>query len=431
MQRQPREGFGLHSAALVGDHARIRALVAAGADINERRAEILPDATPLMIAAGSVDGASLETVELLLSLGADPSIRSPAEIACRGITPRTSGGWARFRRLVEAGSSLDVTGRHGRALLIHAAITGESEIFDYLWQRGVDPTTPDPTADRYGESPLFLAAESGMVDVVRRLAAVDPGHLFACDDNGANILSHAGSGPVVRVLLDAGVDALAVDIDGNDALIHVLACSRYSSIWPPRPDAAAELLAAGVPLERSNRAGWGRLVCAAELIVPEAVEFLLRAGHPVADSPSNQPLHMACWHSSVAGQPPGERQMQVIGQLIGAGFDLNVADSEGNTPLHFAAVGEAYGNPHAAQLLIDAGADVDRRNRTGRTPLAHHLHEGVPTDLVDVLLQAGADPRIPDNGGATAIDYARALFPVDRQYGLLERLLRATPLRPE
>jgi len=68
----------LHRAARLGDHEAISSLMAAGADVNAVfDIQLDPDgpdtpATPLMVAAGSGDGASIETVELLLALGADP-----------------------------------------------------------------------------------------------------------------------------------------------------------------------------------------------------------------------------------------------------------------------------------------------------------------------------------------------------------------------
>ena len=69
-----------HAAARRGDEGGIRALVAAGADVNEM-APLLdaPDGafpravTPLMVAAGSGEGATAETLRLLCSLGADPN----------------------------------------------------------------------------------------------------------------------------------------------------------------------------------------------------------------------------------------------------------------------------------------------------------------------------------------------------------------------
>jgi hypothetical protein len=71
----------LHCAARLGDHERIRQLVNNGHDIN-LPFDIRLDpggrsalATPLMVAAGSGYGASVETMRLLLELGADPLLK--------------------------------------------------------------------------------------------------------------------------------------------------------------------------------------------------------------------------------------------------------------------------------------------------------------------------------------------------------------------
>lgn len=68
----------IHRAARQGDHRVIRDLCTAGADLSEVCSVELPQfgcrpigATPLMVAAGSREGASAETVGLLLELGAD------------------------------------------------------------------------------------------------------------------------------------------------------------------------------------------------------------------------------------------------------------------------------------------------------------------------------------------------------------------------
>jgi len=66
-------------------------------------------ATPLMVAAGSGDGAGAETVELLLQLGAAPRQklmgRSAARFACKGLgfNYRPGGDATRLRRLLETG----------------------------------------------------------------------------------------------------------------------------------------------------------------------------------------------------------------------------------------------------------------------------------------------------------------------------------------
>uniref|UniRef100_A0A7S2PQG5 Uncharacterized protein n=1 Tax=Leptocylindrus danicus TaxID=163516 RepID=A0A7S2PQG5_9STRA len=58
-------------------------------------------------------------------------------------------------------------------------------------------------------------------------------------------------------------------------------------------------------------------------------------------------------------------QMEVLEWLTSQeGCDLNVQDSDGDTPLHHCDAVEA------AQLLIERGASVDVKNNAGETPLA-------------------------------------------------------------
>lgn len=53
--------------------------------------------------------------------------------------------------------------------------------------------------------------------------------------------------------------------------------------------------------------------------------------------------------------------------LLDAGWDPNMANASGNTPLHNTS------KPAIARLLLAAGADPNRRNAAGQTPLEHAL----------------------------------------------------------
>src|SRR5438270_499028 len=84
-------------------------------------------------------------------------------------------------------------------------------------------------------------------------------------------------------------------------------------------------------------------------------------------------------------------------------------DGQGRwTPLHLAAGG---GRLELVRLLIDAGADVDRRDPdSGRVPLHAAVAAGTDGDapeIVKALLKAGADANATTNDGASPLDMSR------------------------
>ncbi len=68
----------------------------------------------------------------------------------------------------------------------------------------------------------------------------------------------------------------------------------------------------------------------------------------------------------------------------------------------------------SVEALLDGGADVNRRSGDGITPLMMAAGYGY-TDIVQLLLRRGANPRIADPAGFHAIDLAVAGVPdIDR-----------------
>jgi len=90
---------------------------------------------------------------------------------------------------------------------------------------------------------------------------------------------------------------------------------------------------------------------------------------------------------------------------IDCGVDPNVReDDKGATPLHVAA---EYGYSEIVEVLLEHGADPNIRDKYGETPL-HVAAAFGNSKVVEVLLEHGADPNARDDYGATPLHYAAA-----------------------
>lgn len=94
-----------------------------------------------------------------------------------------------------------------------------------------------------------------------------------------------------------------------------------------------------------------------------------------------------------------KRDFDEVRTLIEQGADVNAAQADGMTALHWAVYHDA---PEAAKLLVEAGADVEVTNRYGVAPLSLACQNG-NRELVELLLAAGADPNSSLPGGETAL----------------------------
>ncbi|KAH8099456.1 ankyrin repeat-containing domain protein [Cristinia sonorae] len=102
-----------------------------------------------------------------------------------------------------------------------------------------------------------------------------------------------------------------------------------------------------------------------------------------------------------------EDNLELIQEVFEAGdFDINFQDGLGNTALHYAA---SLGCPEVLEEILSYdGCDVDPINRIEKaTPLHLALRLEDPEMrkyIVESLLEAGADVKIKDKNGDTALD---------------------------
>lgn len=104
----------------------------------------------------------------------------------------------------------------------------------------------------------------------------------------------------------------------------------------------------------------------------------------------------------------GANQLECVKLLLDFGADKNKTDKAGRTPLHWAAIG---GHSDVIEYLLSIDADPKCQTSSGQTPL-HSAVDGDKLDVVKTLIahhESGKafDFEIKDKSGKTALDIAK------------------------
>ena len=92
--------------------------------------------------------------------------------------------------------------------------------------------------------------------------------------------------------------------------------------------------------------------------------------------------------------------------LLREGADVNAAQGDGMTALHWAA---ERGDPELARMLLYAGANVEARTRLGEYRPLHLAAKGGRGAVVEALLAGGADPEArTSTGDVTSLHFGAA-----------------------
>jgi ankyrin repeat protein len=94
---------------------------------------------------------------------------------------------------------------------------------------------------------------------------------------------------------------------------------------------------------------------------------------------------------------------KAVEKLIDLGAPLDARDRSGNTAL----MGACFkGFEKTVKTLIENGADVNAQNLNGATALSYACTFNQP-EIADILIKNGGDPIIKDARGNTAIDQGK------------------------
>ncbi len=206
---------GLLIAARRGENRVVKRLLDEGSDVNHRN---LAGGTALLRA---VTMNRRGTAKMLLQAGAEPNQENN-----RGVLPLTAAAFNGNDRLVEllleTGVEHDVIDATGKGPMVYAAAKGFTGIVGMLLDAGVEADA------RYGHeltALMWAAGHSNDVPVAEGVATVglllDRGARHdPTDDRGRTALMTAaqrGHAEIVSLLLAAGADPLAKDLEGLSA----------------------------------------------------------------------------------------------------------------------------------------------------------------------------------------------------------------------
>lgn len=430
----------IHDAARQGNIAALEHALAAGEHIDDR-ANFGPEAepvfthlTPLMMAAGSIEGATVDTLRWLVDHGADITAVSGNGVtaawfaAGRGFAEpgqgpaTTTDAAARLRFLLAASQGLELHyPPEGTELLIQAAQAGDPDRVQVLIDLGV---SVHPAGPSYGDGPwreaipLFCAVEADCLGCVELIlaAGADPN---VRDYSHSTPIMGAPNGQIFRALLAAGADPTLTNRYGRDLLDCLISLPQLGDV--PPTVLTEDMTALGFDVNAVVQYDtWTRLFTASFALDSLGVERLLLMGANVHQG--RPPLSGFCWHYNATFSPDIVRGMDL---LVEAGCNVNARDGAGDTLLHNAAMGYSHCpsedcfnsssdgcNLTAVVTLLNHGADPDPAGAKGYTPLMYAEAAGC-TPVLKALLAAGADPKRRNQEGTTAIDLAKAALAYD------------------
>jgi ankyrin len=264
------------------------------------------------------------------------------------------GDAAAVRDLLRQGIAVDTRNVDDTTALHWAVRADGVDTAEALLEAGAAPAA----ADRYGITPLYLAAVNGNAAMIAKL-------------------------------LDAGADASAVAPTGETTLMTATRTGK--------PEALTLLLDRGAEVDaRDPEFEQTALMLAVRENHPAAVEVLLARGAAVnartrlGAAPEFRP---PCKGTGCGSEGVGINR----GGLPDRG--RREAAQGGMTPLLYAA---RDGRLDAARMLVASGADLTQREANGITPLLMSILNN-QLGIAAFLLEQGADPNVDDFWGRTPL----------------------------
>jgi ankyrin repeat protein len=285
--------------------------------------------------------------------------------------------------------------------LIQAVKAGDTIAVESLIKQGADVNAPETN----GTTPLHWAVYQRDAGMVKRLlaAGAKPSVVNQFGSSPMQEAALTGGVEIIKLLLAAGADPDSANAEGQTALMLV---ARTGNV-----DAAKALLIAGAHVNAiESFGGQTALMWAAAERQPAMIRLLLEYGAQ-ADARST----VRDWQTRITAEPrPKDRHIggftallyaaregcvECAKALIEGRADINLYTRDRETPLVLALENQHF---DFAKYLISAGADLDKWDLYGRSPLY------VAVDLS--TLPTGGRPDTPSTDQTTTLEVIQMLL---------------------
>ncbi len=302
------------------------------------------------------------------------------------------------QRLLRIGANINAADKQGQTPIFGAVAQKHIHMIELLTSRGAKVSHRDQQGRSLSEWAIETKADSIFLDVLAGYGApFEPAQ--KTKRTPLHLAASEGRADLVAGLLLQGIDINARDAEGKTPL-HLATAAGHI-------DTMRALVEAGANAALRDSDIVTPLYIAAEKGNVAAVDYLLTL--PEVRIGINQHAAYQNGYTPVMAAA-SKNHVAVIEKLAAVGADLNKTDNQNRHSLFIAV---ESGQTDAVRKLIALGADVgkDVLSNSNKSSMMHWIDEKHYTEILTLLVEAGANINAVDSNGQTplhrACDYTR------------------------